>query len=213
MTGKLIVFEGVDFSGKTTLVRKISRWLEKKKIPYLSTFEPGGSDGWRISKILRQQKTLDKTELLLHIAARYEHVEKSIKPALANNKVVISDRYFHSTIAYQCGGNNLNLEDAEKITNYCGTLPTPDICFILTLKYEDFEKRKKEITERPIDLIENRNEYYFKRVISAYEEMKKNKRLLNTIFIDATIQQDKIFSIVTGEIEKLLKDWNKENIF
>ena len=107
----LITFEGIDGSGKSTQIKKLKDFLKKKNINnFIFTREPGGSDlGNKIRKLLinnNKNNTISReAQILLLIAARYEHYEKLIIPLIKKNKVVVSDRFGDSTFAYQCGNN------------------------------------------------------------------------------------------------------------
>ena len=98
----LITFEGIDTCGKGTQINLLKQCLEANKIEHIVVREPGTTDvGKDIRKILLTKDMEPETELLLFFAARKEVVEKIIKPALDQDKIVICDRFYHSTLAYQ----------------------------------------------------------------------------------------------------------------
>jgi len=112
MNGKFISIEGLEGVGKTTQAQVICKWLEDNGIDYIRTREPGGTE---IAESIRElvlehhkEKMDSKTELLLVFAARQQHVETLIKPALASGKWVLSDRFTDATYAYQGGGRELD---------------------------------------------------------------------------------------------------------
>ncbi|HPI26707.1 MAG TPA: dTMP kinase, partial [Candidatus Cloacimonadota bacterium] len=105
MRGKFVTFEGIEGSGKSTQVKLLISYLEKEGIPYLKTREPGGTPiAEAIRRILLDpacKEMLPETELLLYNASRCQHTGELIIPALEAGKLVICDRYFDSTYAYQ----------------------------------------------------------------------------------------------------------------
>ncbi|MBD1879993.1 dTMP kinase [Coleofasciculus sp. FACHB-T130] len=127
MQGKLIVFEGVEGSGKTTQMQRSRDWLlerMKAESPIFSqvaiTREPGGTELGKALRRLLLEGTLnhpiqDRTELLLYAADRSQHVEEVLKPTLAAGGIILCDRYTDSTIAYQGYGRGLSLSLIKKI--------------------------------------------------------------------------------------------------
>lgn len=140
MRAKFITFEGIEGSGKSTQTKKLHEFFLAKNIPAILTREPGGTfASERIREILideKIEKLEAKTELFLNFAARLEHVEKLIKPSLAQAKTVISDRFFDSTYAYQGSAFGLDeklIDDVKKMT--IGDF-APDITFLIDVPVE-----------------------------------------------------------------------------
>jgi dTMP kinase len=135
-----ITFEGIEGSGKSTQSKKLYNFLCNKNIAAILTREPGGCKaGEKIREILIDEtfeKLCPETELLLNFAARKEHVEKLIKPALQENKIVICDRFFDSTFAYQGAAFGLEQELIEKIKEITINNFTPDITFLIDAPVE-----------------------------------------------------------------------------
>lgn len=132
---KFISFEGVEGSGKSTQAKKLFEFLIAKNSEAILTREPGGTvAGEKIREILIDEnidKLEAKTELFLNFSARLEHVEKLIKPAIEQNKIVISDRFFDSTYAYQGNAFGLDsglIDEVRKMT--LGDF-APDITFLI----------------------------------------------------------------------------------
>ncbi len=173
---KFITFEGVEGCGKSTQSKLLADFLSKNDIPVLLTREPGGTEvAEEIRKILvnGEVNKLDGiTETLLNFAARKDHIEKLIKPAIAQNKIVISDRFFDSTIAYQGYGHKVNLEDIKSIHKSSIGDFEPDITFLIDVEIESTSRR---IVNRPEN---NRYEamdlYFHKRVQRGFEEISKS---------------------------------------
>lgn len=162
-----IVIEGLDGSGKTTQAKKLTERLSKN---YSSVFtaEPShGKTGTFIRECcLYEEKRLPTTvEALLFAADRIEHVENEVKPALADGKVVICDRYYYSSFAYQ-GSTGLNLEWIKKINSYA---LKPDFAVFLDVAPErvlERLKRKKSVMET-LEIQRKVREYYLKFVDSG----------------------------------------------
>lgn len=139
--GFFITLEGGEGSGKTTQIKKLAAFLEGRGIEVVLTREPGGTpEAEKIRDLLVRRdggNWTPMTECLLMFAARVQHVETLIKPALAAGKYVISDRFADSTRAYQAYGRGLPLDAVEEIN--CATLGDfkPDLTFILDLPVED----------------------------------------------------------------------------
>ena len=107
-----ITFEGIEGSGKSYQGKKLYRNLKKRKIPVIFTREPGGSNGAeKIRKLIltgSKNKFTETTDTLLYLAARNEHIQKTLKPAISRKKNIICDRFVDSTMAYQVYGKNVD---------------------------------------------------------------------------------------------------------
>ncbi len=135
--GLFITFEGLEGCGKTTQAKMLFDFLIKQKIPSIYTKEPGGTKiGDKIRKILLDQKNdgMDyKSEMLLFLASRAENVRLIILPALEEGKVVISDRFYDSTTAYQGYGRGIDLKIIKHLNNLVVGKAIPDLTFILDI--------------------------------------------------------------------------------
>lgn len=144
--GYFISFEGIDGSGKSTQIQKLARFLETLGFDVIITREPGGSDGGEEIRNLLLQGNVDRwsaeTEILLFTAARRDHLERIILPAIEDDKIVICDRFTDSTRMYQGmrGPNLRNLVDMlnEKIIN-CD----PDLTIVIDIDPQISLKRAK----------------------------------------------------------------------
>jgi len=139
-----ITFEGPEGCGKSTHAKRLKSYLEGKGLRVLATFEPGGTQvGKEIrTLLLNPESVLDETtEVYLFAADRSEHVSKIILPALREGKIVISDRYVDSTLAYQIGGRRLP-EDLVRYLNMISSKGlVPDLTFLLDVSPEIGLKR------------------------------------------------------------------------
>ncbi len=191
---KFITFEGIEGSGKSTQSKKLYEFFLAEKQEVILTREPGGTKaGEKIREILideKIEKLEAKTELFLNFAARLEHVEKLIKPALAQNKIVISDRFFDSTYAYQGSAFGLDETLVDNIRNLSISSFAPDITFLIDVPVEIAFKR--------IEGREGNNRYeklgldFHKKVREGFLNLaKKNNRIK---VIDGTQNLEEIFA-------------------
>jgi dTMP kinase len=144
--GRFITLEGGEGGGKSTQVKLLLPWLKEKGIDVVATREPGGSPGAERVRELLVTGSVDRwtplTELLLHYAARADHVLRTVEPALAAGKWVVSDRFFDSTLAYQGYGHGVSLEFVEKLRQQIiGEANKPDLTIILDLPAEEGLRR------------------------------------------------------------------------
>jgi dTMP kinase len=199
-----ITFEGCESSGKTTHSRLLFNWLQQNQINALLTREPGGtSTAEQIRTILLDNNTQlnVKSQLLLHFASRIEHVENVIKPALANNKIVICDRFFDSTIAYQHYGHGLDLSFIKKMHKELLDNITPNLTFILNVNFVQYKKRMaKKHTKN--DRYETLSDDYHKKVISGFKKIAA-KNPDRCISIDSSDSQTDTHNLIASEFAKI----------
>ena len=135
-----ITFEGIEGCGKTTQIRMVGDYLRKRQIPVLVTEEPGGAPlGKHIRKLLLNQgdcRIDAKAELLLFSAARAQHVQEVILPALAADRVVLCDRFSDATLAYQGFGRGLSLEFIKDLNEFSAAALKPDLTILFDLPVE-----------------------------------------------------------------------------
>ncbi len=197
MRGRFITFEGIDGSGKSTQVELLSKYLEVLSIDHLIVREPGGTDvGEKIREILLSKgvKMTARTEFLLYSASRANLTEKIIIPALREGKIVISDRYFDSSTAYQGFGRGIEMEYVDVINRFATFGLMPDITFIIDVRIETSIERKNLR-----DRIESEGLEFLERVKKAYLEMaKKSERF---VLIDG--ERDP--NVIHDEIVNILK--------
>src|SRR5262249_13666390 len=138
--GKFISFEGIEGCGKTTQIALLSEYLKTRSVPHTITREPGGTAvGEGIRKILLNSETIHLTpasELLLFYASRSQNIQEKIRPALARGEMVICDRYYHASMAYQGYGRGIPLDFIQKLTDLVCHPFRPDITYILNIDTE-----------------------------------------------------------------------------
>ena len=139
MSGILITFEGGEGSGKTTQIQSLVKWLESEfsNTELVVTREPGGTEGAELIRDLLVRGASDRwqpiTEALLMSASRHEHIKNVIEPALAQNKIVISDRFFDSTTIYQGIVGGVDAQAVATLTKLaCGNV-IPDLTFLMDM--------------------------------------------------------------------------------
>jgi dTMP kinase len=177
----LITFEGIDASGKSTQIRLLKDYLVKRRDGVLVLREPGGLAFCEtIRSILLDNKNdiSDVTELLLFSASRAELVRRVIQPALAAGDVVIMDRFYDSTTAYQGFGRGLEPSTIATLNRLASGGLVPDVTFYLDISPEDAMMRKFSETslplsfaEEPLDRMESSGIEFYKRVRAGYKSL------------------------------------------
>ncbi len=206
MKGFLISFEGGEGCGKSTQIKKFAQYLEGKGLDFILVREPGGTDtGEKIREILLHDKTelSSQTEFLLFSASRSKLIETVVKPALSSGKIVVMDRYFDSSYAYQGFAGNLKLKDLKTITNFAiGDGAIPDLTILLDISYDVGMARKgKDEKLKVLDRIEEKGVEYHNKVRAGYLTLaKKSKKRFH--IVDASKDQNEIFEQIVEEFEK-----------
>ncbi|RKG34835.1 dTMP kinase [Acinetobacter guerrae] len=168
-----ISFEGTEGVGKTTLIRKIYEHCERQGEQIVLTREPGGTPlAERVRDLLlavnHEEKMAHDTELLLIYAARAQHLEQVIVPALNEGKTVLSDRFTDASYAYQCAGRGLSKEKLN-ILNQTFVSQMPDITFWLDAPIELGMSRARE--RGALDRFEQEKVDFFQRVRQGYQDL------------------------------------------
>ena len=171
--GKFITFEGIDGSGKTTQLRLLADELRLKGFDVLATLEPGGTPlGRRLrAAFLETEETVAPlAELLLFAADRAQHVELLVKPALAEGKIVVSDRYADATIAYQGAGRGFPEKTVSRIVELATGGLQPDLTLFFDLPIEKAVLRAKSRTndEAVRNRMDSETTDFYRRVREAY---------------------------------------------
>ena len=170
-----ITLEGPEGSGKTSHIPHLVEFLREKGYTVFPTREPGGTSiSEQIRDVLHDMKNAEmhpRTETLLYQAARAQIVEQVIQPRLADGEIVISDRYYDSTIAYQGYGHQQDLEQIRALVKYATGGLTPDLTVLLDLDVEVGLGRKKKDNEW--NRLDAYTVEFHRRVRAGYLEMVK----------------------------------------
>jgi len=173
-----ITFEGPDGSGKTTQARLLAEWLRERGYEVVLTREPGGTDiGDQIRKVLHapHNTAMDaRTEILLYSASRAQHVAQCARPALAAGKIVVSDRYADSTLAYQGYGRGLDLETLRTITAFATGGLTPDLTLYLDIAPQTGLQRRR-VGGDEWNRMDAQMPKFYQRVRAGYLELVKQE--------------------------------------
>jgi dTMP kinase len=167
--GRLIAFEGGEGIGKSTQAERLARHLGA-----VLTREPGGTDvGERVRALLldREVSGLDpRAEALLMAAARAHHVATVIRPALDAGRDVVTDRFSHSSLAYQGHGRGLDLEELRDLSTWATAGLWPDLVVLLEVPGEEAAARRERIGHLP-DRLESEAEEFHRRVVEGFRAM------------------------------------------
>ncbi len=199
---QFISFEGIEGCGKSTQAKKLYEYFLSKQIDCLLTREPGGSlAGEKIRGILLDEeidKLSAKSELLLNFAARIEHVEKVIKPALKSGKIVICDRFVDSTFAYQGSAMGIAFEEIEKIQKIAIGEFMPDITFLINVSVD--EAFARILARGNNNRYEKLGNKFHQKVYEGFFELaKKNSRIK---IVDGTQNQQQVFQKILNIINQ-----------
>ncbi len=204
---RFISFEGVDGSGKSTIIKMIGDYFSEHNIPYVLTREPGGS---KIAEQIRDiilscdNKNLSaSTEALLYAASRAQHFSEIIEPALAENKVVLCDRFLDSSLVYQGIARNLGVDNVLTINKFAikDVLPTKTIFFdvdpVIGLERINLNKTR-EINRLDLEGLE-----FHQKVYEGYKKIIENEPQ-RFIVIDASLSIDEVFEHTLKAIKDLI---------
>ena len=169
MKPRFITLDGIDGAGKSTNLAVMKAWFEKHKLPVLFTREPGGTpagEALRESLLNPATQVSLRTETLLMFAARQQHLETVILPALKNGTHVVSDRFTDATFAYQGGGRGVPLQDIATLEHWVQGDFRPDLTLLLDVPLEVSMARINQTREK--DRFEQEEAEFFNRVREVY---------------------------------------------
>ena len=200
---KIIVFEGIEGSGKTSHLNFVSNYLKRKKIPHLKLREPGGTrNSEKIRKlILNNKSNFNKnTDLLLYLSARSENIEYIEKNR--KKKLILIDRFTDSTIAYQHYGLGVDLSLIKKINNYILKKVNVDFTFLNTVNIRNMSIRLKN--RKKLNRYDKFSLRFYKKVQNGFLKIaKKNKN--KYLIIDSNLNIEINKKIIIDKIKKLIK--------
>jgi dTMP kinase len=193
--GKFVSFEGIEGCGKTTQIALLSEYLKKRSIPHTITREPGGTAvGEGIRKILLNSETIHLTtasELLLFYASRSQNIQEKIKPALQRNEMVICDRYYHASMAYQGYGRGIPLDFIRKLTDLVCQPFRPDITFLLDIEPEVGLARARARNHKQTEnegRFEAEDLAFYNKVRDGYLELASEDERIQLIYADRSVE-------------------------
>jgi len=199
----LITFEGIDGSGKSTQIDLLRQYLKEKGLQVEVFREPGGTDVSEMIRgmLLNPEIDIDPvTELLLFSSARSQLVAEKVLPLLKQEVIVILDRFFDSTTAYQgFGRQSLPIKQIQQINSIATHDLTPDITFYLRLSLEEAAERTKQFEK---DRMELSGDTFFKRVFNGFEELAKSEDRFQVI--NAGMDKQAIHKEIIKRVEERL---------
>ena len=198
----VIVFEGIEGSGKTFHIKHVSNYLKKKKISHVSIREPGGSkNSEKIRKLILNNKSnfQKNTDLLLYLAARSENI--SYLKKFYKKKIILLDRFTDSTLAYQHFGMGVNLDIIKKINNHILNSFKVNFTFLNIVNEKNMIKRLRKRVK--LNRYDKFNKDFYRRVQKGYLKLSKNKKKYQIIDSNLSIETNKKYII--NKIEKLIR--------
>ena len=207
--GRLITFEGIEGSGKSTQIERLSTFLRAQKKEVLTLREPGGTAlGEALRNLLQYQTDIDihrQAEWLLFSASRVQLIHEVILPALNRGAWVLCDRFIDSTIAYQGYGRELDIPAMKQLHNAILGALVPDITFFLSVDvnqgFERVEARCREQAVEP-DRMESQERDFYERVFAGYDELARDEKRIHRI--DGTASIEVISEFIQQEVLALL---------
>ena len=212
MRGRFITFEGPDGAGKTTQMRMLGKRLEATGRDVVYSREPGGT---RISEEIRRllldpayTEIVDRTEALLYAAARAQHVEELIRPAMAARKMVLCDRFIDSTVAYQGYGRGIKVKFLKELNNMAVAGITPDLTIILDLDPVEglnrINDKRAVISGKGKDRIEMENIDFHKRVRKGFHKLAAADPV-GCKMVDAVGDRDEVHENIWRLVKEVLE--------
>jgi dTMP kinase len=208
--GFFLTFEGLDGSGKTTQIKRLTAWLAEQELPHVVTRQPGGTvTGDRIRNLLLDSKSAylaPRTELAMMFADRAQAIHEVIDPALASGQIVVCDRFTDSTEAYQGGGRELGSKLVLELHRLiCGDLQ-PDLTILLLPNLTASLKRaRKRNTREKVSngadesRFENEQNPFFERVYEKYLEIAAREPV-RVLVIDGDLSIDQVYRQVINAV-------------
>ncbi len=204
--GLFITFEGGEGCGKSTQSRLLLKKLEQQNVPVVLTHEPGGTAlGNELRKTLKRKggsSISPQAELFLLAASRAQLVTEVIRPALKDGKVVLCDRFTHSTMVYQGYGRGLDFTAIQMVNNMATRYLNPDLIILLDISPEQGLARKQSLKDR----FELEDLSFHRRVREGYVKMAAAEPD-RWLVIDASLPKGKIAEIIWDRVSRLLTNF------
>ena len=203
--GLFITFEGGDGVGKTTQMRLLAEFLESTGFGVTVTREPGGTPlGTQIRELVLHSRDhiAPRAEALLYAADRAHNIATIVRPALERGDVVLQDRYFDSSVAYQGSGRVLGADDIKKISLWAADDLIPDLTILLDLD-QSAAAARLVAQDKPFDRFESEKADFHEKVRRAFLDIAAHEpdRFL---VVDASLPIDEISAVVTQRVSVLL---------
>ena len=207
-----VTFEGIEGSGKSYQSKKLYKNIKKRNIPVILTREPGGTGSAEIIRkvILKdyfhpdsKEKFNKYTDTLLYLAARNEHIEKKLKPAIFKKKIIICDRFIDSTLAYQVYGKGVNKSLVDSVHKYILGSIKPDLTFILKANISKAMQRLKKRKKK--NRYDKFSKNFYDKVQKAFLKIAKTDKK-KYIIIDNSLDTPETEKII---FKKFIKVFNK----
>jgi dTMP kinase len=200
--GRFITFEGIDGAGKSTQIAVVANTLRERDLPLVITREPGGTAlGETLREVILHQPMSIATETLLMFAARAEHLDRVIRPALLAGTWVLCDRFTDATYAYQSGGRGLSAERIGELEQWVHPDLQPDLTLLIDVPPDVAAHRLARA--RNADRFEAEQVDFFARVRNAYLERARTEPQ-RFIVIDGTQPAD----VIGARLAELMQRWN-----
>lgn len=202
--GFLLTVEGVDGSGKSTQVGRISSYLKRagKKVTLIR--EPGGTRlAERIRKLLLDVRSVEmarSTELFLYLAARGQLISEVIEPALSRGELVLCDRFTDSTLAYQGGGRGFPLALLRQLNDTATGGRRPDLTVFIDVTPATSNRRKSQTADR----LEREKDQFFARVVRSYRKSARDEPR-RIIRVDGNKDVEQVWTQIREILDKRLK--------
>lgn len=198
-----ITFEGIDGSGKTTQIGRLQQYFESVNRECHIFREPGGtviSEKIRDLLLHGSNEMNPVTELLLFSAARSQLISEKVTPLIEEDKIVILDRFYDSTTAYQgYGRHSASIREIKQLNRLASHHTVPDITFYLKMNPETAQART---TKNEKDRMERLSTGFFQNVSDGFDEISRTEDRIKTI--DARLDADKVHRLILGEVKKIL---------
>ena len=202
-----LAFEGLDGSGKSSLMNQLQNHLSIKNTGFIKTREPGGTQVGDLLRNIILSKTTEvpspRTELLLYEASRAQHVDLIIKPALEKKQWVLCDRFTASSLAFQSGGRQISEDEVSWLNDFATNSLKPDLNILLDLTVEEsLKRRQKRVLEvgEAEDRMESEADSFHRRVRDGF--LKQAVKHPNEwLVLDASKTPEELYQILIQELK------------